>query len=161
METINAYNKGTKHTIVVDNGITKKLAGHSFLFDEKTHLVKVFPEFNGEVALNRIVMNASKQQLVNRKTSNYYDYRKSNFELVEKNNDRNSEYIGVQKTHTKKKWEAKIKFPNGGKFVSLGSYDTPEQAALVYDYYSRTSRGLNTRKVNFHIYDIKQRSIIK
>lgn len=161
METINAYNKGVKYTLVVDNGITKKLHGFTLQFDPTTKSVKVYPLYNGEALLNRIITNATKDQVVSRKTNNCFDYRLSNFQISEKINDRTSKYIGVQKTHTKKKWEAKIKFPNGGKFVSLGTYDTPEQAALTYDYYSRTSRGLNTKKVNFHIFDIKQRSVIK
>lgn len=161
MEILNAYYKGIKHQIIVDNGILAKLHGYTFNYNPNTKAVVLSSTYNNETLLHRIICNAQKGELVIWKNENHYDCRSSNLEVREMTNNRSSKYHGVQKVCVGNKWEAKIKFPNCKISRSLGCYDTQEEAALVYDYYSRLSKGMNTTRVNFPIYSISQRIKIK
>lgn len=85
------------------------------------------------------VMRAKKNDMIDHINGNKLDNRKSNLRLCNKAqnsynspgkvNFRKSKYRGV--LPNKKRWAAQIQVH--GKSIHLGTYDTQEQAALIYN----------------------------
>ncbi len=76
------------------------------------------------------------------------DNRRSNLRTVTlaennmnmgKKSSNQSPYVGVSWWKRDRNWKAAVRY--GEKNHNLGYYDTPEQAALVYNYYARKYRG--------------------
>jgi hypothetical protein len=90
-----------------------------------------------KIAMHRLVMGATDPKImVDHIDGDGLNNRRSNLRIatnsqnqMNKNGWSKSGYKGV--SQFKNKWHASIRFD--GKLHSLGNYDTPEQAALIYD----------------------------
>lgn len=102
-----------------------------------------------KLSLHRIIAAAVSGQLVDHRDGDPLNLTKQNLLLCNysenganmrrSRNQQRGLFKGVVKNATNGKWRAKLK--HLGKWVSLGSYDTAEQAARAYDIGARNHFG--------------------
>jgi|SRR5690349_3158363 len=108
----------------------------SYLLREKDKLI-YFRSTKLKTALHRFIMGAKRGEVVDHKNRNTLDNRKSNLRITTTAlNAHNSKIYASNKTgcpgvqRSGKKWRAEIKINKNR--VSLGSFETFEQAAAAY-----------------------------
>lgn len=108
--------------------------------DDKGYICRDTHSELGLLRLHRVIMNASKDVQVDHRNGNKSDNRKQNLRRctntenqhnVGRRPDNTSGYKGVGRYKSGNKWIARICCD--GKRKHLGYYDTPEQAAQVYN----------------------------
>lgn len=114
--------------------------GNLFYFTTTTYLP--YKERRGSVFLHRVIMDCQlgDGKIVDHKNHNTLDCRKENLRIctsfdnmrsVNKSKRNTSGYKGIHQNNVTKKWIARVQMKDSK--LSLGTYDTPEEAARAYD----------------------------
>lgn len=132
-------------SVLVDEDELEKLSKFKWEVTPRGY-VRARKQVNGKrttYLLHRIIINASKGDLVDHINGNVYDNRKSNLRITtHKGNSRNRKtpvinkvgYKGVNKVNGYEKYKAYVQL--GKKQAHLGYFDNPHDAARMYNFWA-------------------------
>lgn len=125
---------------IVDDEDYEELAKHKWRFDGR-YATTVVKGSQYKIYMHRLIINASKGELVDHKNRDRLDNRRDNLRIASyRENSANcklhshntSGYKGVYRfTRGNKRWRAAVTFND--KQISLGYYDNPIDAAKAYN----------------------------
>lgn len=123
-----------------------------FCTSEPSHSRNKYVIGRGQILIHRAILGAGKNQIVDHVDGNGMNCTRENIRIVthqqnmwnrKKNLNNRSGFIGVSETKRKnplrKPWKSCI--CHNGKIIYLGRYETPEEAASVYDEKCAELRG--------------------